>query len=112
MEQVTEFFKHKPFACKFPKHVSYLSTGPIVALCLARTNAVTLWQKLMGPEKHSIAKQSAPTSLRALFGDANDDFKSAVYGTELLEDVPQELHYFFPNSKEHFPFRVHYTLEN
>ena len=98
LEQATEFVKHKSYACKFPMHVTYLSTGPIIALCLARTNAVKLWQELMGPEKHLRAKQSAPTSLRGLFGDANDDFKSAVYGTELLEDVPQELHYFFPNS--------------
>ncbi|CAO1364838.1 unnamed protein product [Diamesa hyperborea] len=97
LEQATEFLKHKPYALKFPMHVTYLSTGPIIALCLARTNAVKLWHDLIGPEKHLIAKQSAPTSLRALFGDSNDDFKSAVYGTELPEDVPQELHYFFPN---------------
>ena len=102
MEQATEFLKHKPNVSKFPMHVTYLSTGPIIALCLARTNAVKLWQDLMGPEKHLIAKQSAPTSLRAMFGDSNDDFKSAVYGTELLEDVPQELHYFFPNSNVHY----------
>ena len=87
-------------------HVNYLSTGPIIALCLARTNAVKLWQELMGPEKHLIAKQSAPTSLRAIYGDVNDEFKSAVYGTALLEDVPQELHYFFPNSKIFFLYHT------
>lgn len=77
-----------------------LSPGPLIVLCLARADAVESWKRLMGPENCSLAKLSAPTSLRALYGDPDDDTKNAVYGSDGDDDVQHELRFFFPNRKQ------------
>ena len=46
--------------------VSLMSSGPCMALCLARANAVGCWRGLMGPTNVAVAKLEAPSSLRAL----------------------------------------------
>jgi nucleoside-diphosphate kinase len=72
----------------------------MIVLCLSRENAIESWRELMGPENCSVAKKSAPTSLRALYGNSKDDIENAVYGTENDDDVEHELRFFFPNGKK------------
>lgn len=80
-------------------NIESLSSGPVIVLCLARQNAIELWNQLMGPEVFSFARQSAPTSLRALYSDPVDKMRNAVYGTECTDDIQHELQFFFPNSE-------------
>lgn len=101
VEQATKFLHRKSNDCKVSLEIANLSSGPLIVLCLARPNAIELWQRLMGPVDCSAAKRSAPTSLRALYGDADDgdETKNAVYGSRNSDDVRHELQFFFPNSK-------------
>lgn len=49
-------------------------SGPMMALCLAREDAVEKWRDMLGPKELEVAKQQAPAryrphSLRALHVD-------------------------------------------
>lgn len=84
----------------------------MIVLCLARQDAVELWKLLMGPELSSIAKISSPTSLRAIYGEADNASKNAVYGSTSGDDVRHDLQFFFPNSKQwnmRTPFTSHFS---
>lgn len=84
--------------CKKPdEEVASLTSGPLLALCLSREHAISSWQDLMGPESVAAAKQSAPSSLRALYGESVDEGKNAVYGSASQDDAERELQFFFPN---------------
>jgi nucleoside diphosphate kinase len=98
VEQAREFLRRKSNDSKVATEIGNLSSGPMIVLCLSRENAIESWRELMGPENCSVAKQSAPTSLRALYG--KDDIENAVYGTKNDDDVGHELRFFFPNSKK------------
>jgi nucleoside-diphosphate kinase len=72
------------------------SSGPLIALCLARENAIEMWKKLMGPEDYKTAKESSPTCLIALYGS---DGENPLYGTDNVSHTQRELRFFFPNSE-------------
>lgn len=72
------------------------SSGPLIALCLARDDAVEMWKKLMGPEDYRKAKESSPTCLRALHGS---DGSNPLYGTDSVSQAQRELRFFFPKSE-------------
>lgn len=77
-----------------------LSSSPLIALCLAKKNAIRSLIDLMGPENCSVARVKAPTSLRALYGDDNGNvIKNAIHGSKCASDAQHELHFFFSNSK-------------
>ena len=52
----------------FTNLVSFMSAGPVVALVLAKENAIQDWRLLMGPTNPEEAKELYPDSVRALFG--------------------------------------------
>jgi len=65
-EQASEFYvEHfgKPF---FASLVAYMSSGPVIALVLAREKAVTCWRDLIGPTNAIKARTTHPN--RWLFG--------------------------------------------
>lgn len=39
-----------------------MSSGPVLALCLAREDAVSRWRELIGPTELEKAKEEAPES--------------------------------------------------
>ncbi|CAF3005342.1 unnamed protein product [Rotaria sp. Silwood2] len=47
---------------------SYMTSGPSELLVLAKENAGQKWQELVGPDDPAKATESAPNSLRALYG--------------------------------------------
>ena len=94
-ERAGEFYaehKGKPF---YDTLVGFMSSGPIVACCLAKTNAIADWRELMGPTNTIKAKEEAPTSLRARFG--TDGTKNATHGSDSPTSAMRELKFFFPN---------------
>jgi nucleoside diphosphate kinase len=67
-QNAEEFYrehKGKPF---YDKLVSFMTSGPILAMLLNAENAITKWRTLMGPTDSLKARQSASSSLRALYG--------------------------------------------
>lgn len=94
--QVEDFFQHmRNDNNEDPLNVEEWSSGPLIALCLSHNDAIELWKKLMGPENCKAAKESAPTSIRAM----HDCDGNPVYGSECSTSAQHELQFFFPSSK-------------
>ena len=67
-----------------------MSTGPVMALALAREDAVSAWKKLTNPEgdEESLLKQYA-----------NQGVTLTMHGSETQEAAKKELDYVFPVQK-------------
>ena len=91
----------------------------MLALCLAREDAVKEWRKILGPKEVDIAAQEAPESyvksspltlqtlyiqsdffcsLRAQFALEGVEV-NALHGSQSVEDATKEVEYFFPKEK-------------
>eukprot|EP01137_Pigoraptor_chileana_P010840 Opistho-2@4133 len=95
-EQVADFYAEhqgKPF---YEPLVAFMSSGPIYALVLARENAILKWRELMGPTDSVAARESAPGSIRALFGTNNR--QNAVHGSDSVASANREIRFIFPDS--------------
>ncbi|KAG8232712.1 hypothetical protein J437_LFUL017852 [Ladona fulva] len=79
--------------------IGHLSSGPIVALCIASAhcpNTVAAWREIMGPSDVAEAAALFPNSLRAKYGNTGDQVKNALHGSHSIEDAAREIHFFFP----------------
>ncbi|XP_041374401.1 thioredoxin domain-containing protein 3 homolog isoform X22 [Gigantopelta aegis] len=93
-EQAEEFYKEHRDKPYFEELTTRMSNGPLMALGLAREDAVKGWRDMLGPPEVEEAKQQAPDSLRALFAD--DLPINPIHGSDSEESAQQELQYFFP----------------
>lgn len=83
--------KGKPF---FGALTSFMSSGPMVALCLAKVDAIVSWRAMMGPTNTQKAQLENPTCLRALYG--TDGTMNATHGSDSPASAARELKFFFP----------------
>lgn len=91
-----EFYREhrgKPF---YEDLVQYMSSGDIMALFLAKEDAVNQWRLLLGPTKVSEAKRTAPQSIRAIFGDPANDSRNAAHGSDSNNSADREIRLLFP----------------
>ena len=79
--------KERPF---YNDLTSFMTSGPIIALCLERDNAVEHWRNVMGKTNPADA---APNTIRKLF--AVDLEKNSVHGSDSLENAAIEKAFFF-----------------
>lgn len=96
-ERAAEFYAEhagKPF---FDGLVEYMSSGPIVALVLARASAIKAWRQLIGPTNTEKARVEAPKSLRARFGV--DGTRNACHGSDKPASATREAAFFFPQHR-------------
>ena len=70
-----------------------ITSGRLVALELSGNGGQAAFRKFAGPMDPEIARHLHPSSLRAMFGA--DKVKNAVHCTDLPDDGPLELEYFF-----------------
>ncbi|KAI8895584.1 nucleoside diphosphate kinase [Globomyces pollinis-pini] len=111
-EIVEEFYKEHKEKSFFPALVTYFTSGPSLAMVLAKEDAVKEWRTLIGPANSHRAKEDAPKSLRAYFG--TDNRLNAVFGSDSQESATKEIDIFFgPESKvTELPFNEdNYTLK-
>lgn len=73
--------------------VTELISGPVIALEIGGNNARTTFRDFVGPADPEIARTLRPNTLRAKFGV--NKIKNAVHCTDLEDDSPLELEYFF-----------------
>ncbi|CAN9514917.1 unnamed protein product [Ophioblennius macclurei] len=101
-EQCSDLYANhygKPF---FPSLTAFMSSGPIIAMTLAGTDAVDHWNSIIGPANMTIAKESHPECLRAKYGSS--DLKNGIHGSESVEAAVREIKFIFPTSViEPFP---------
>ena len=89
-DEAEKFYKvhqSKPF---YNDLCDYLSSGPIVVMCLQKENAVLENRKLMGATNPKDAEEG---TLRKKYGISID--KNSVHGSDSVENAKIELEFFF-----------------
>ncbi|XP_066505898.1 nucleoside diphosphate kinase homolog 5 isoform X2 [Hoplias malabaricus] len=95
-EQCSDFYAEQYGKLFFPSLTAFMSSGPVIALALARDQAIASWKALMGPANSTKAKETHPDSIRAKYGTS--DLRNAVHGSETFSAAERELKFMFPNS--------------
>jgi nucleoside-diphosphate kinase len=89
-QQCEEFYaehKARPF---FGELVSFMTSGPVMLMCLCGEDAVAKNRKIMGATN---PKDADKGTIRAEFGDNVGE--NAVHGSDSLESAQRELGLFF-----------------
>ena len=89
-QQCEEFYaehKERPF---FGELVEFMTSGPVMLMCLSGENAVAKNRDLMGATNPA---EAAPGTLRKEFGDSMGE--NAVHGSDSPESARRELGLFF-----------------
>lgn len=92
-EQFYAVHQKRPF---FEELVSFISSGPSIALVLEGEDAIEANRKLMGATDPAQAK---PGTIRADFAKTID--ANAVHGSDGLDTAKEEIAYFFAASELH-----------
>ncbi len=79
--------KERPF---FGELVSFMTSGPVVALVMEGDDAIRRWRDLMGPTN---SEEAPAGTLRGDFGTNIE--KNAVHGSDAPETAKLEISYFF-----------------
>lgn len=77
----------KPF---FESLTSFMSSGPVVVLCLEREGAIAKWREVMGATNPANAAEG---TLRKLY--AVDIERNSVHGSDAPETAAVETNFFF-----------------
>lgn len=85
--------KERPF---FNDLVNFMTTGPVVVMCLEGENAIARYRKLMGATNPANAEEG---TLRKRF--ASNIEKNAVHGSDAPETAAFEVGYFFSDLELH-----------
>ncbi|XP_020381284.1 nucleoside diphosphate kinase homolog 5 isoform X1 [Rhincodon typus] len=80
----------------FPSLTAFMSSGPTIAMVIARNQAVAFWRELIGPANSVKAKETHPGSIRAIYG--TDELRNAVHGSETSSAAEREIRLIFPNT--------------
>ncbi|XP_068752060.1 thioredoxin domain-containing protein 3 homolog isoform X3 [Montipora capricornis] len=102
-EEAAEFYKQHEGSEHFDSLVEFMSSGPCMTLLLSKASntpdtgdgTIEYFRDLIGPKDVNIAKEEAPTSLRALYG--TDTVMNAVHGCDSAESAARELAFFYPD---------------
>ncbi|XP_030069422.1 nucleoside diphosphate kinase 5 [Microcaecilia unicolor] len=95
-EQCSDFYAEQYGKMFFPSLTAFMSSAPIIAMTLARQQAISYWKELIGPTNSITAKETHPSSLRALYG--TDDLRNAVHGSSSFSSAEREIRFMFPNA--------------
>ncbi|XP_065119929.2 nucleoside diphosphate kinase homolog 5 [Paramisgurnus dabryanus] len=95
-EQCSDFYAEHYGKLCFPHLTAFMSSGSIVALALARHQAIATWKAIMGPANSIKARETDPDCLRARFGTC--DLRNAVHGSDSFSAAEREIRFMFPNS--------------
>uniref|UniRef100_A0A3Q3VS56 Nucleoside diphosphate kinase B n=1 Tax=Mola mola TaxID=94237 RepID=A0A3Q3VS56_MOLML len=103
-EQCSDFYADQYGKHFFPSLTAFMSSGPIIAMTLARNDAITHWKFIIGPVNSIRARETHPDSLRAKYGIS--ELQNALHGSKSFHAAVREIKFMFPNSViEPFPSR-------
>nr|XP_015214595.1 PREDICTED: thioredoxin domain-containing protein 3 homolog isoform X1 [Lepisosteus oculatus]XP_015214596.1 PREDICTED: thioredoxin domain-containing protein 3 homolog isoform X1 [Lepisosteus oculatus] len=97
-EQVHQFYSDHVGKDYFPALLSNMTSGPVLALALAKKGAVETWRNILGPKDIEKAKEEAPDSLRAQFVVDSVPINQ-FHGSATSEEAARELSFFFPKEQ-------------
>jgi len=90
-EEFYEEHRGKPF---FDGLIAFMTSGPIIAMVLAKENAIKDFRELIGPTNSIKARMEAPQSIRAKYGV--DGQQNAVHGSDSGASAAREIKFHFP----------------
>uniref|UniRef100_A0A8D0DV40 Nucleoside diphosphate kinase homolog 5 n=1 Tax=Salvator merianae TaxID=96440 RepID=A0A8D0DV40_SALMN len=93
-EQCSNFYVDQYGKMFFPNLTAYMSSGPSIAMVLARHNAISFWKELLGPSSSIVARETHPDSLRAIYG--MDDLRNGLHGSMNFSSAEREIRFMFP----------------
>lgn len=95
-EQASDFYAEHYGKLFFPSLVAFMSSGPIIAMILAKEKSISYWRELIGPTNTNKARQTHPDCLRAIYG--TDDQRNGLHGSDSYSSAEREIRFFFPDS--------------
>ncbi|CAJ1079236.1 thioredoxin domain-containing protein 6 isoform X4 [Xyrichtys novacula] len=98
-EQVKQFFFQYVEEDSFPALLQNMTSGPVLALALARTGAVEHWKNIMGLTDEHEAREESTESFGTRFAVENDSINPLLHGSASLEDAEREISFFFPKQQ-------------
>ncbi len=66
----------------------------IIALVLAKSDAIQEWRELLGPTNAARARDEAPNTLRAKYG--HDQTRNGLHGSDSYHTAEREIRFMFP----------------
>ncbi|KAK3569066.1 hypothetical protein QTP86_021528, partial [Hemibagrus guttatus] len=94
-ERVRQFYGQHQDEENFQALLSNMTSGPVLALVLAKHGAVKHWRNLLGPKDPRQAKQEQPDCLRAQF-TGEIECVNQLHGSGSVEAAEREISFFFP----------------
>ncbi|KAG0711212.1 Nucleoside diphosphate kinase 6 [Chionoecetes opilio] len=98
-DKTEEFYKEHKGKFFYNRLVTFMASGPIQALVLAREDAIRHWRTVMGPTKVYKAKYEAPNTLRGLYGLT--DTRNSTHGSALYPAAELSLQTGAPDLCQH-----------
>ena len=95
-EQASDFYGEHYGKMFFPSLIAFMSSGPTLALVVAKRNGIEAFRKLLGPTNPDQAKETHPRSIRARYG--TDTLKNAMHASESQLAAEREIRFIFPDS--------------
>lgn len=94
--QAEQFYSEHEGKDFFQKLINFVTSGPVIAMELMGVDCIKKWRTLLGPTNTATAKETAPDSIRALFG--TDATRNACHGSDSEESAKKEIEFFFGHS--------------
>ncbi|MBZ0203772.1 MAG: nucleoside-diphosphate kinase [Ignavibacteria bacterium] len=85
-----EVHKERPF---YGELVSYMTSGPVIPLCLEKANAVADFRKTIGATNPANAEEG---TIRKMYADSIE--RNIVHGSDSPENAKNEIAHFFNDS--------------
>ncbi|XP_037345331.2 thioredoxin domain-containing protein 6 isoform X1 [Pungitius pungitius] len=97
-DQVKQFYFQHVEEDFFPALLQSMTSGPVLALVLAKRGAVHHWKNILGPTDVNKAREQSPECLRAQFAVVNEPINQ-LHGSESHIEAKREINFFFPEQR-------------
>ncbi|EGF79674.1 hypothetical protein BATDEDRAFT_35212 [Batrachochytrium dendrobatidis JAM81] len=108
IEKAQDFYKEHEGKSFYVELTMWMSSAPIFAVVLEKSNGIGLWRELAGPTNSIKAKEISPNSIRALFG--KDGSHNAVHGSDSPASAEREIGIVFGETVSPYPDPLENTL--
>ncbi|KAH6586463.1 hypothetical protein BASA50_000418 [Batrachochytrium salamandrivorans] len=95
-EQATDLFQEDLDTPNFTKHISYLTSGPVIAMLVQKHHLFEEISSFIDSERSDIDPSLDPNSLREMYG--KDILHNAIHYSENELIAKREIHFFFPEN--------------
>lgn len=93
-QKAEKFYEQHKGKFFYQRLVAFMSSGPLVALVLAKNNAVDEWRNIIGPTKAYESRFTNPQCFRGEFGFS--DTRNAAHGSDSDDSARSEIKFCFP----------------